>query len=31
MLDKYDVSENDAAEGADKVINALKKIGAIDE
>lgn len=31
MLNKYDVSENDAAEGADKVINALKKIGAIDE
>ena len=31
MLDKYDVSENDAADGAYKVINALKNIGAIDE
>ncbi len=31
MLEKYDVSENEAAEGADKVINALMSIGAINE
>ena len=31
MLDKYDVTEAEAAAGADKVINALKSIGAVDE
>lgn len=31
MLDKYDATETEAAEGVDKVINALKSIGAIDE
>ncbi|MDO5149914.1 MAG: PqqD family protein [Oscillospiraceae bacterium] len=31
MLGKYDVTETEAAEGVDKVISALKGIGAVDE
>ena len=31
ILDKYDATETDAAESVDKVINALKSIGAVDE
>lgn len=31
MLEKYNVTESEATKGADKVINALKSIGAIDE
>ncbi|MGN1202404.1 MAG: PqqD family protein [Eubacterium sp.] len=31
MLDKYDAEETDVARDVDKIINALKSIGAVDE
>ena len=31
LLDKYDATETEAAGSVDKVINALKSIGAVDE
>lgn len=31
MLEKYDADETDVARDVDKIINALKSIGAIDE
>ena len=31
MLDKYDADETDVAKDVDKIINALKSIGAVDE
>lgn len=31
MLDKYDADETDVARDVDKIINALKSIGAVDE
>ena len=31
MLDKYDADETDVAQDVDKIINALKSIGAVDE
>lgn len=31
MLDKYDANETNVARDVDKIINALKSIGAVDE